>query len=1608
MARRRTNYNVDTRTKILDSHTQFMGGLKTVDTDDSVKDFFLRDVENISLSEFGFLERRYGLVEDANLQFLVDVENEIEIPNTDNSYFKDRLQGYFEYTRKDKVVEQIIFYNGRLYLNGVQITQLYQYPSKFDPILGNYNNNISVNDFINYMDRVHGKDFTSFDDIDNLFNTGRQVEGVKIDDRMFFFTGIYPIVYEGTGEFYLLPEYVTNFEQLALFSHNLHTADLDTTYTAGFPASEITLNMANETRGYFSDLGYAPMYPYMMGEGAGFEIRMNYKLPPISVYTIFNFTGFFDQETQPVSGSGGRYIELVPEVYYRGSGLSFGEVVTANGDVIVDETWTRVAPSNVDYTVLSNRATSQDYDELFYTSILDETIPSFINNEEASFASEPLYSSNQKSFNITLKNIPSGLNDVLILYKIYQASWNSTGTEVIEKVIDQTVEVIRNITFTREKTDDYVNLVTDDEGNQIPVPVNDPASLWTCNRVINHYGKLMAYGSLIHPERIFISHPTFIHYFPYFFTRDFETDTQEAIEQITPFMNILVVQSESFTWGLKGIDAVIGAENFYTPFVISPIYGTIAPKSVRPVRNQLFFLSQDGIVSIQSLYAIDEQYNVKHIDKNIENIVPLDPEAVAIQYDNQYWIQFPNTKNNMTLRYHVDLKAWMKDTYFEWNGLDENNKVKRSETIFNGVHKYIREDDKLVLITNPMRLGKNLTFVDDDENYRVMRLYVDYSIATDIKEIPRALFETSYLDQDYPFNEKKYLEEKMQFTVQNEYHFGKEPIFRDESMVMVSNLIDNQNEAYTYTLYDQPLIKNHDYQIIVPNVGAAPYENERANIKQINVRLFDIQGNLIHNLNFKDNTAPMPSIYNFKVFPGTQTIQFGAFNNEAIVGNNIYYAINGNEKTGNIENVPAQDFETITISGIDFGTHKLELWADRGGTQEAFSQKRVLYFQMPDGVYNEFTYEPIVPSLSPVQLSAVPIHRTATVDDRNLADRITVTWEDQNDGSQKYRYRYRVQGGSVLGSQEVTEKTFNIDFTEQQAIDNEGLVYVIEVDAFYENQWSIPATFEIALEYFDELPTTVTGLFDLELLESEQLKFGWNDSNYQTGYEIYFKYKNDTFNTLEDYPATQKKIVSASTDMYLFDTTGELINRVQIPKNSIVDFLIRATNQNGTSANDATRQGIYRAHYPVDGETNPLIIAAVDGQSGFRVTIPEALKTTATAENYVFEDQWEIQYYKADEAVNFSESVFYNTEHTKNYFEVIDLEPQTEYRVRFRGVYTVNGTTETPLAFQTIYYITATTGDEAPQSATAPTISSLARQSGSTAGSSVIGFQLIGNHSPFADVYYLITTNNNDTVSDTNFTGSFSIGNGSSRGVFNVAVNDATTYYVKAAAKTNTSLLSDVVSSLISIPAFVIADFSSNGGTPPYDDQSGYAPLSVSNPGTPSRSGYSFNGWSLGGSLVSFPRSINGDSQFIAVWTSTAPTSYTATYNLDLDGNIEFYTTRSVVSGQLASSNLPPNPTRTGYTFAGWSPDPGQTVMYSNETFIGQMDPVAATTYTVTFNYWNGSSFGNHSSQTGTTGTTINYPTNLPDSPGGVFAGWSPNPTTIGTANITVVAQYLP
>lgn len=310
---------------------------------------------------------------------------------------------------------------------------------------------------------------------------------------------------------------------------------------------------------------------------------------------------------------------------------------------------------------------------------------------------------------------------------------------------------------------------------------------YEAKKVLIQNESLLVYDSEPTPQTIYGSLVENTLYFPQRYVHTFENDLQEKINIITPFMEVLVVQSDSYTWGMKG-DSFLADFNPFQFFNINTAYGCIAPKTARPVRNQLFFLSKEGIASLNSLYAIDNQYNVKMMDRNIFNIVPLDKDAVAIQHDNQYWIHFPNTPDNMTLRYYYDKKAWVKDTYEQFDA-------------FNGIHTYFNEGNTLRIITKPMKRTAA-------ETMAVFDMETDKELASDLgfEVAPRTTFTTSYLNQNYPFHLKKFKEAKFDFTLQNEYLLEDkrvpkaDEIFRDDDPEYFHQFKANLQRGHTYAI----------------------------------------------------------------------------------------------------------------------------------------------------------------------------------------------------------------------------------------------------------------------------------------------------------------------------------------------------------------------------------------------------------------------------------------------------------------------------------------------------------------------------------------------------------------------------------------------------------------------------------------------------------------------------------------------------------------------------------------------------------------------------------------------------------------------------------------
>ena len=178
---------------------------------------------------------------------------------------------------------------------------------------------------------------------------------------------------------------------------------------------------------------------------------------------------------------------------------------------------------------------------------------------------------------------------------------------------------------------------------------------------------------------------------------------------------------------------------------------------------------------------------------------------------------------------------------------------------------------------------------------------------------------------------------------------------------------------------------------------------------------------------------------------------------------------------------------------------------------------------------------------------------------------------------------------------------------------------------------------------------------------------------------------------------------------------------------------------------------------------------------------------------------------------------------------------------------------------------------------------------------------------------------------------------------------------------------------------------------------------------TPTRTHYTFNGWSDGTNTYAGGTSytVNGDVTLTAQWTIN---QYTVSYNHN--GGDGSTASATVNAGTVIK--LPTAPTRTHYTFNGWSD--GTTTYQADQSYTvnGNVALVAQWTinqYTVSYNHNGGD--GSTASAKVNAGTVIKLP-NAPSRSGYRFTGWfdgsnayqaGANYTVNG--NVTFTAQWI-
>ena len=209
-------------------------------------------------------------------------------------------------------------------------------------------------------------------------------------------------------------------------------------------------------------------------------------------------------------------------------------------------------------------------------------------------------------------------------------------------------------------------------------------------------------------------------------------------------------------------------------------------------------------------------------------------------------------------------------------------------------------------------------------------------------------------------------------------------------------------------------------------------------------------------------------------------------------------------------------------------------------------------------------------------------------------------------------------------------------------------------------------------------------------------------------------------------------------------------------------------------------------------------------------------------------------------------------------------------------------------------------------------------------------------------------------------------------------------------------------------PVNYTVSFDVNGGEGSFPAQTVAYGSKATNPGSPTRDSYRFNGWYLDGRPYDFDTPVSGNITLEADWSYIQPpvTRYTVTFD---PANGESTFTSTVVSGGRLSE--PSDPEREGYTFAGWFTSSGEEYDFTdpvrgNFTLTAHWIPDVV--YTVTFDTAGGSAISNI---TVPQGESIE----LPDCTriGYILTGWTVDGTTYQpgesytpTGDVTITASW--
>ena len=195
----------------------------------------------------------------------------------------------------------------------------------------------------------------------------------------------------------------------------------------------------------------------------------------------------------------------------------------------------------------------------------------------------------------------------------------------------------------------------------------------------------------------------------------------------------------------------------------------------------------------------------------------------------------------------------------------------------------------------------------------------------------------------------------------------------------------------------------------------------------------------------------------------------------------------------------------------------------------------------------------------------------------------------------------------------------------------------------------------------------------------------------------------------------------------------------------------------------------------------------------------------------------------------------------------------------------------------------------------------------------------------------------------------------------------------------------------LSLTANYTVTFDTDGGSAVESQTVPYGETAQA-PAVPTKSGYTFAGWERDGKAYDFTAPVTEDLTLTAKWTVN---QYTITFDTDGGSAIA-----PITQDYGTAITAPADPTRTGYTFAGWTPAIPETMPAENLTIKAKW---TVNRYTITFDTDGGSAIAPITQDYGTAVTAPADPTRT----GYTFAGWTPEiPAAMPAEDLTIKAKW--